>query len=108
MPTILVSSPTLKKLDMTFSSYYDSMAFKIRAPLLEYLNISNCFKRQPILNSLPSLLEVYIDANGVYAAKEAGEISYSNSITKLVQDVQHANSLIVTYNTIKILERVNY
>ncbi|KAI5640486.1 hypothetical protein M9H77_00420 [Catharanthus roseus] len=83
------------------SSYYKPMVFKIRAPSLEYLSISNCFKWQHILNSLPSLLEVYIDLNDVYAAKEAGEISYSNSITKLVQDVQHANSLNVTQNTIK-------
>ncbi|KAI5640482.1 hypothetical protein M9H77_00416 [Catharanthus roseus] len=71
------------------------------APSLEYLSISNCFKRQLILNSLPSLLEVYIDLNDVYTANEVGEISYSNSITKLVQDVQHANSLSVTQNTIK-------
>ncbi|KAI5640624.1 hypothetical protein M9H77_00215 [Catharanthus roseus] len=85
LPTILVSSHTLKKFDLTFSSYYKPMVFKIRAPSLD----------------LPSLLEVYIDLNDVYAAKEAGEISYSNSITKLVQDVQHANSLNVTQNTIK-------
>ncbi|KAI5640485.1 hypothetical protein M9H77_00214 [Catharanthus roseus] len=77
------------------------MVFEIRAPSLEYLSISNCFKRQLILNSLPSLLEVYIDLNDVYTANEVGEISYSNSITKLVQDVQHANSLSVTQNTIK-------
>ncbi|KAI5664634.1 hypothetical protein M9H77_23957 [Catharanthus roseus] len=54
-----------------------------------------------IHGGLPSLLEVYIDFNDVYAAKEAGEISYSNSITKLFQDVHHANSLSVTQNTIK-------
>ncbi|KAI5640625.1 hypothetical protein M9H77_23955 [Catharanthus roseus] len=101
MPTILVSSRTLKKFDMTFSGYYKPMVFEIRAPSLEYLSISNCFKRQLILNSLPSLLEVYIDLNDVYTANEVGEISYSNSITKLVQDVQHANSLSVTQNTIK-------
>ncbi|KAI5640629.1 hypothetical protein M9H77_00220 [Catharanthus roseus] len=63
MPTILVSSRTLKKFDMTFSSYYKQMVFEIRAPSLEYL--------------------IYIDLNDVYTAKEAGEISYSNSITKL-------------------------
>ncbi|KAI5640484.1 hypothetical protein M9H77_00418 [Catharanthus roseus] len=83
MPTILVSSRTLKKFDMTFSSYYKQMVFEIRASSLEYLSVSNCFKRQLILNSLPSQLEVYIDLNDVYTAKEAGEISYSNSITKL-------------------------
>ncbi|KAI5664635.1 hypothetical protein M9H77_23958 [Catharanthus roseus] len=101
LPTILVSSRMLKKFDLTFSSYYKPMVFEIRAPSLEYLSISNCFKRKLILNSLPSLLEFYIDLNDVYAAKEVGEISYSNSITKLVQDVQHANSLSITQNTIK-------
>ncbi|KAI5662854.1 hypothetical protein M9H77_22177 [Catharanthus roseus] len=79
MPTLLVSSPTLKKFDMTLSSYYDSMVFEIRAPLLQYLSISNFFKRKLILNSLSSLFEVYIDVTDVYVAKEAGEISYSNS-----------------------------
>ncbi|KAI5664633.1 hypothetical protein M9H77_23956 [Catharanthus roseus] len=103
LPTILVSSRTLKKFDLTFSNYYRPMVFEIRAPSLEYLSISNFFKQQLILNSLPSLLEVYIDLNDVYTANEVGEISYSNSITKLVQDVQHANSLSVTQNTIKEL-----
>ncbi|KAI5662835.1 hypothetical protein M9H77_22158 [Catharanthus roseus] len=114
MPTLLVSSPSLKKFDLTFSSYYDSMVFEIRAPLLEYLSISNCFKRKLILNSLPSLFEVYIDVNDIYASKETGEISYSSSVTKLVQDVQHTNSLILMHNTIrereilKLLETSSY
>ncbi|KAI5662856.1 hypothetical protein M9H77_22179 [Catharanthus roseus] len=60
--------------------------------------------------NLPSLLEAYIDVNDVYATKEAGIISYSNSVTKLVQDVQHASSLTVTHHTIKhgeVLEKID-
>ncbi|KAI5662839.1 hypothetical protein M9H77_22162 [Catharanthus roseus] len=83
---------TLKAL--SFGSFSDELdSILVSSTSLEKFDIK--------FNSLPSLLEVYIDVDDVYVDKEVGEISYANSVAKLIQGLEHANSLILTHNTIK-------
>lgn len=60
MSTLLVSSPSLKWLDVSLEDdygYYELEKLEINALSLEFLNISYCIIREIILNSLPCYLE---------------------------------------------------